>query len=498
MKALRRVARLMVCFSLTWLAACTIFRSFQPEQSLINHNASPTPNQPMTIDVELEKHTLSTAVPDHRPDHSPDHRTRYYLDVNLDYDAKKLSVNQTISYTNNTGYTSSLLPLQVPPAYQAGVFLLTFIQIDQIQPEIESELKGTLIHLLFDPPLEPGQQIEINLKYQLYPAHGWSALGYTHRQMLLADWYPMIPPYREGVGWVINPPGLVGEHLSYPLSDFYLNLCLAPTQSLLLIAASTPLAEEADDCYRYQAQKVRNFSLAISPEYHITTAESDRVTVYAYTFTEHADLGQRAADLAVQSWETFTKLFGDNQRSFLSIVEADIFDGLETDGLIYLSEWYYQTADPTPRNLFELLVVHETAHQWFYGSIHNDQAFEPWLDEALATYSEVLFYEVHHPQLVDWWWDFRVAAYEPEGMVNASIYDINHFRPYVNAVYLRGALFLQALRNEIGDPAFFEALRQYAQLEGESDQWRTANDFMDTFSQVSDTDLSPIISEFFH
>jgi hypothetical protein len=494
MKALSRVAQLMVCFSLTWLVACTIPGTCSLKQTPINHPTSPSTHQPVTIDLNLETHTPSTSS----QGSFPDHRTRYYLDVNLDYDAKKVSVDQTISYTNNTGDTISLLPLQVPPAYQAGVFLLTDLQIDQIQPEVKSEFKGALIHLEFDPPLEPDQQIEINLNYQLFPTQGWGAFGYTQRQLLLADWYPMVPPHRDEPGWVIRPPGQVGEHLAYPLSDFHLNLCLAPTQQPLILAVSTPLIKQTGECYQYQAQQVRNISLAISSDYHVATAESDQVTVLAYTFQEHADLGQRAADLVVQSWATFTDLFGDNQRNFISIVEADIFDGLETDGLIYLSEWYYQTADPTPRNLFELLVVHETAHQWFYGYIHNDQALEPWLDEALATYSEVLFYEMHHPQLVDWWWDFRVAAYAPEGMVNASIYDFNHFRPYINAVYLRGATFLQALRDEIGDPAFFEALSLYAQLEGESDYWRTADDFIDIFWWGSDADLTPIFSAFFH
>ena len=492
MNAIRHAAWLMVSFSLVWLAACTTPNTLPPEQAPIHSIPSPTPHQPMKIDVELEKHTHPASP----PDQSSNHRTRYYLDINLDYDAKKLSVDQAISYTNNTGDAISLLPLQIPPAYLEGVFLLTGIQISQFQPKMENKLQGALIYLRFDPPLEPGQQVEINLNYQLYPTHGWGPLGYTQRQLLLADWYPQIPPHRDG--WVINPPGQVGEHLVYPLSDFHLNLCLAPSRSPILIAASAPLEQQTGECYRYTAQQVRNFSLAVSHDYHLSTAESDQVTVSAYTFPEHADLGQRAADLAVQSWATFTDLFGDNQRNFISIVEADIFDGLETDGLIYLSEYYYQTANSTPRNLFELLVVHEIAHQWFYGYIHNDQAFEPWLDEALATYSEVLFYEVHHPQLVDWWWDFRVSAYEPEGMVNASIYDFNHFRPYINAVYLRGAIFLQALRDEIGDPAFSEALCQYTQLKGESDHWRSADDFQDAFSLVSDVDLTQIFSEFFH
>jgi aminopeptidase N len=33
-------------------------------------------------------------------------------------------------------------------------------------------------------------------------------------------------------------------------------------------------------------------------------------------------------------------------------------------------------------------LVHEVAHQWFYGLAGNDQYRDPWLDEGLATYAE--------------------------------------------------------------------------------------------------------------
>ena len=69
-----------------------------------------------------------------------------------------------------------------------------------------------------------------------------------------------------------------------------------------------------------------------------------------------------------------------------------------------------------------------------------------WLDESLATYSELLFYQRQYPGEVDWWWNYRVKRFNPTGWVNTTIYDYAAFRPYVNAVYLRGALFMQALR----------------------------------------------------
>jgi hypothetical protein len=479
---------------LIWLAACTAPHLDPSIPTQVEVSPSPMANDylaPSPKDDAISR--IPTSI---TPSTSPATTTQYFLDVVLDYDQKKLEITQTIIYTNDTNDALNELLLIVPPAYKKEVFFLNSINTSQTQHDSRSKIKDALIHLQLETPLEMGQQIEVNLDYQLSPPRGAQALGYTNRQLLLADWYPMIPPYHEDVGWVINPPWRVGEHLVYPLSDFHLNLCLFTTTEGLVVAASAPLANTQENCYRYEQAQSRNITLAVSPDYQVSTIEDDLVTIITYTFPEHVELGWRSAALAVQAWGTFTELFGENQREFLSIVEADIFDGLETDGLIYLSEWYYQTADPSPQNYFELLIVHETAHQWFYGYVHNDQAREPWLDEALATYCEILFYEIHHPELVNWWWYFRVADYAPKGPVNADIYSFRQYRPYIDAVYLRGAYFLQALRDEVGDPAFFEGLRKYVQS-SDPEAIQTAADFFNTFSQVSDAELSKIIIEYF-
>ena len=38
-----------------------------------------------------------------------------------------------------------------------------------------------------------------------------------------------------------------------------------------------------------------------------------------------------------------------------------------------------------------LLAAHETGHQWWFERVASDEAKEPWLDEALTTYSELVF-----------------------------------------------------------------------------------------------------------
>ena len=93
--------------------------------------------------------------------------------------------------------------------------------------------------------------------------------------------------------------------------------------------------------------------------------------------------------------------------------------------------------------------------------VGNNQALEPWLDEALSTYSELLYYERFHPELVDWWWLFRVHYFNPQGFINGTIYDYGRFPPYFSAVYHRGAQFHRDLRAAMGDEAYLDFLRAY-------------------------------------
>ena len=51
-------------------------------------------------------------------------------------------------------------------------------------------------------------------------------------------------------------------------------------------------------------------------------------------------------------------------------------------------------------------------------AVANDQALEPWLDEALCTYSEKLYLETYAPQALDWWLQVRLLYYQPRGYVD--------------------------------------------------------------------------------
>ena len=93
------------------------------------------------------------------------------------------------------------------------------------------------------------------------------------------------------------------------------------------------------------------------------------------------------------------------------------------------------------------------------------------------------------------WWNFRILDEGAEGPVNVSIYDYWEYEPYRQAVYLRGALFFQAIRDEVGDEAFFDFL--YAYYQAAKNRIASAELFFEILEQVTGMNSAPLLNEFF-
>jgi hypothetical protein len=99
------------------------------------------------------------------------------------------------------------------------------------------------------------------------------------------------------------------------------------------------------------------------------------------------------------------------------------------------------------------VLVHEVAHQWFYGMVGNSQFRDPWLDEAFASYAEALV----NPGSA---FGSR-AALELEGPVGGAMTDYAGDGQYFSLVYGKGAAALLTAREAAGPDAFDAAVRCY-------------------------------------
>lgn len=459
---------------------------------------SPIPGQPTQATILTSPTASASETPSatlaSTPslNHSP--ATRYDLRAKIDYKTLSLEVDETVIFINKNPVSLENLLFVVEANRKPGAFALDSLRWEDKTSFDTFTLTEDTILIPLKQALPPGGTVTLALSYTLKLPQRQGTLGYTYRQINIADWYPFLPAYSPHSGWLTHPPHLVGEHLVYDIADYSVELELINFPPETVVAASAP-CERVGNTLTFFVQQARNFTLSISSEYKKLSRNENGVLLSAYVFGEHEQAGINALNYMADAINLFSEIFHPYPHSSLSLIEWQNQDGMEYDGLFFLNWNYFEYAQGGARSGLASMVIHETAHQWWYALVGNDPAREPWLDEALCTYSEKLFYEQRYPELLSWWWDYRIHHYKPEGAINKAIYEFAAYRPYVNATYLRGALFLEDLRNVIGEEAFFNLLSEYArQYQG---KLAKSQDFFDIAAEVSPVGLNELTNRYF-
>jgi hypothetical protein len=480
------------------LAACDLLPPARPVVSPSPDSQAGGPTNPASRPAEF-----STATPGPPPATPtvtpvPPDFSQYSLEATLDYDRHHLTVVEQITYVNGSSEALPELLLLVPPNLYPNVFRLSQLAWADGQPIEQYSLQGQELRLPLTEALPPGKRAALALTYELNLPQQAEPFGFTERQANLSDWYAFIPPYRPGAGWVAHPDAYLGESLVYETVDFQVALRLAQLASAaglpLTVAASAP-AQPDGEWTRFRLPAARTFAWSVSDQYQVNTLNVDGVTLLGYSFPYHPAADQPALQAAADALRLYSELYGPYPYQSLSVVEGDFLNGMEFDGLFFLSHAFYDFFTGTPQNNLIIIAAHETAHQWWFAQVGNDQALEPWLDEALTTYSERLFYERYYPDQVDWYWEARITFHQPQGWVNSTIYEASGFHPYRDAVYLRGAQFLHELRTQMGDEAFLSFLRDY--LARYTYQIASAADFFAVLKEHTAADISGLVAQYF-
>jgi aminopeptidase N len=126
-----------------------------------------------------------------------------------------------------------------------------------------------------------------------------------------------------------------------------------------------------------------------------------------------------------------------------------------------------QTRPVYGRDMFDFgvarsLVVHELAHQWFGDRVSLRRWKDIWLNEGFATYSEWLW-EAHQDGRTPQQQLMRLyRLFEPTNPFwLLKIGDPGPARLFDDAVYDRGAMTVQALRNRVGSHKFFVIAKRW-------------------------------------
>ena len=225
-------------------------------------------------------------------------------------------------------------------------------------------------------PLRAGQSITIRLPWQLrVPRSGTDRIARFRDGVRLGSFFPILAwdPRR---GWVTDPPTrILAETSTSPVADFDARVT-APAGARVL-ASGTRVGPE-----RWHATAVRDFAVAAG-RFRVVTARAkapNPVTVNV-AVAGGAQVPRDVLALTLRTLRQLAQRYGAYPWSSYTVVATPDLgaEGIEYPTLVYIGS----------ASIVTLLVQHESAHQWFYSLVGNNQARDPWLDEALATWSQI-------------------------------------------------------------------------------------------------------------
>ncbi len=434
--------------------------------------------------------------------------SEYAIQVTLDPLNHAFYGSLQLDYTNTETVPLDRLYFRLFPnagsTYGNGSLLITAASVSGKLVQTTLSVENTVIEVPLPRILATGAKTRVALDFTgVLPldfggpeGDAYGIYNQSGSLMMLMNWYPLLAVY-DSRGWNLDPVYSIGDAVYSDVALFTVdltvpeNVVVAATGSAISTRSSNGLA-----FYRYVSGPVRDFALAASSDFLVLQQAVGGTRVSSYFLAGQEAGAQRALEIAAGSLELYSQKFGLYPFTELDVVAAPMRrgSGMEMPGLILLDSSQY--ADNTTPAFLDL-VAHEVSHQWWYSLVGNNVIKEPWLDEALATYSGALYaeYAVGEPAY-ERIMAFRRGRYDQmiregwDAPVTGGLADfVNRDEPstYSPVVYSKGAVFFEALRREIGDAAFFTALQAYATLYRY--KIATAPDLLATFEITSGRDL---------
>src|SRR4051812_36243699 len=194
-----------------------------------------------------------------------------------------------------------------------------------------------------------------------------------------ASGFPLLA-YMRGEGYKTEAPtALFAETATseeFRLADLAVTAPAGDT-----VIANGQQTSHRGNTWHFSAKSIRDVGVA-SGHFRFAKTSAAGVPITVAVTRSLPDSAATVAGVIAASLRDHVSRLGPFPFAQLNVpVVPDVHGGIEYPGLIYLGT-----------HQLDATASHEVAHEWFYGLVGDDQARDPWLDEAFATYIEAL----HH------------------------------------------------------------------------------------------------------
>lgn len=250
-------------------------------------------------------------------------------------------------------------------------------------------LKEDTLTIPLDEKVSPGNSITVKVSYNFRLPTDGNRFSKNGENYYLAQWYPMVPTFRKN--WNKQAYRAKGEFYHTSFSDFSLKLKVPPNYTV--VTSSENDTFPSNNTSMLYAENVKEMFVGILKEPHMVQKEINGVNIRVFSIEEQPGLLNEASSLASKALDYFQQIIGNYPIKQLDIILDE--KGMEYPGIVTVGSILQ------PTKVLEHHIVHEIAHQWFYGAINNDPYYHAWLDEGLAELASGLFLSTQENRNMD-------------------------------------------------------------------------------------------------
>ena len=281
----------------------------------------------------------------------------------------------------------SIRILEADPEGPSQVVSRSYIQPDDDNPEDQ-----TVLRLLLDRPLPPGQSIRFWIDFTSKLPRGIRRTGWVEDYFFVAQWFPKIGVFQDGV-WNCHQYHRTTEFFA----DFGVYDVSLTVPSGYVVGATGRRMSETNNgdgtrTYRHVQENVHDFAWTASSRFleRIRKFESPGlppVEMRLLLVQEHEHLESRYFQAAEHALRLFGNWFGPYPYRVLTIVDPP--HNSETGGMEYptLVTGKARFWSPAKTLSPEEVTIHEIGHQWWYGMVASNEFEESWLDEGITSWA---------------------------------------------------------------------------------------------------------------
>lgn len=458
---------------------------------------------------------------------------KYEIDVELIPELGRLEGKQKLVYVNHSPDTLNSLYFHLYlNKFRSGSYAFPFSKhtpayIDILSLKNETgheliyEIDNTILNLPLENSLAPNDSLILFFSFVSVLPQSESRLGYTGDHFDVGNWYP-VPAVYDRFGW--HAEQHIDGEFYQEWGDYYVNITvpkdfIVGASGILLNPEVLPDSidtpgrkvsyydiqnlDTSTVTYRFVADDVHDFAWAADPEFVLIKRMSGETELQFFVMSYRFGEWEKIIDDCVKGFEFLNANIGEYPYSKMTIIDAYVTaGGIEYPNIVFINDFI------SDRRQLAITVVHEMAHQWFYGLLGNNQTRYGWMDEGFATYYEIESTEYlwgtndnfldRRNNLWSKFFGFEINA-RRHAYLNYFEYALTGKEEPVNThhdqfqndsytpQYEKTAVILFALRGMIGDSLFQTSIRNYFS------EWKFRHpdpeDLFSSFEQTTNMEL---------